>query len=188
MKKSLSEMTTEELWTLFPIILSKHDPVWREYFFEEMGLLSEILPHGVIIAHIGSTAVPGIMAKPIVDILIEAEEGQFTQIDALLREKCGYRLMAEEDRRRDYNKGYTEEGFAEKVYHLHLRVYGDNDELYFRDYLIEHEETAREYEHLKKALVKQYKYNRDAYTRAKGYFVAEFTQKAKEAYKDKYSV
>lgn len=70
MKKSLSEMTTEELWTLFPIILSKHDPVWREYFFEEMGLLSEILPHGVIIAHIGSTAVPGIMAKPIVDILI----------------------------------------------------------------------------------------------------------------------
>lgn len=54
--------------------------------------------------------------------------------------------------------------------------------------LIEHEETAEGYEHLKKALVKQYKYNRDAYTRAKGYFVAEFTQKAKEAYKDKYSV
>ena len=50
--------------------------------------------------------------------------------------------MSETSDRLSFNKGYTEEGFAERVFHLHLRYIGDNDELYFRDYLIEHANIA----------------------------------------------
>ena len=63
--------------------------------------------------------------------------------------------------------GYTDNGFAEKVYHLHLRLEGDHDELYFRDYLIEYPQAAKEYEQLKLSLWKQFEHDRDGYTAAK---------------------
>ena len=53
--------------------------------------------------------------------------------------------MSESRDRISFNKGYTEDGFAEKVFHLHLRYRGDNGELYFRDFLIEHPDVAKEY-------------------------------------------
>ena len=94
--------------------------------------------------------------------------------------------MSESRDRISFNKGYTEDGFAEKVFHLHLRYRGDNDELYFRDFLIEHPDVAKEYESLKMLLAKRYKYNRDEYTRAKSDFVLSFTNKAKMLYPDRY--
>ena len=63
------------------------------------------------------------------------------------------------------------QGFAEKVFHLHLRYYGDNDEVYFRDYLNEHAEIAKLYEEMKLNLWKQYEHDRDGYTEAKREFV-----------------
>ena len=66
-----------------------------------------------------------------------------------------------------FNKGYTEEGFAEKVFHLHLRYFGDNDELYFRDYLNERPDIAEKYEQLKLSLWKKYEHDRDGYTEAR---------------------
>ena len=87
-----------------------------------------------------------------------------------------------------FNKGYTENGFAERVFHLHLRYAGDNAELYFRDYLIAHPEIAKEYEALKRSLWKTYTHNRDGYTNAKTEFVNKYTAQAKSAYKDRYSI
>ncbi len=72
-----------------------------------------------------------------------------------------------ESPRASFNKGYTLDGFAEKVFHLHLRYSEDNDELYFRDYLIENPDIAKEYEKLKLGLWKKYEHDRDAYTEAK---------------------
>ena len=66
-----------------------------------------------------------------------------------------------------FNKGYTDKGFAEKVFHLHLRYFGDNDELYFRDYMNSYPIFAHKYEILKCSLWKKYQHNRDAYTEAK---------------------
>lgn len=85
------------------------------------------------------------------------------------------------------NLGYTEKGFAEKVYHLHIRRKGDNDELYFRDYLNEFPETAKLYEQLKLSLWKQYEHNRDRYTNAKTKFVNKYTEEAKAKYLDRYN-
>ena len=96
--------------------------------------------------------------------------------------------MSEGENRLSFNKGYTKDGFAEKVFHLHLRYQGDNDELYFRDYLREHPEVAKDYERLKLGLWEKYEYNRDAYTDAKSDFIRKYTQKAKKNDKRKDNV
>ena len=88
----------------------------------------------------------------------------------------GYLLMSESCDRMSFNKGYTEQGFSERVFHLHLRFESDCDEIYFRDYLNAHPETAREYEALKISLCEKYRNNRDAYTEAKTEFVKKYTE------------
>ena len=85
-----------------------------------------------------------------------------------------------------FNKGYTKRGFAEKVYHLHVRYYNNWDELYFRDYLIEHEDIATEYGKIKLNLLEDYKHNRDGYTKAKSDFILKYSTKAKNEYANKY--
>jgi hypothetical protein len=76
------------------------------------------------------------------------------------------------------NKGYTSEGFAEKVYHLHIRRKGDWEELRFRDYILAHPDKAAEYANLKQRLLAKYKYNRDAYTEAKTGFIEAYVVKS----------
>ncbi|MDO5575107.1 MAG: GrpB family protein [bacterium] len=175
-KHNLSELTLEELWQLFPIILTEYNPVWKDWYNKEALTLKELLPENVIIHHVGSTAIEGIWAKPIVDILIEAELADFPVIHELLLAN-GYRNMYTKEQRRGYNKGYTEQGFAEKVFHLHLRTFGDHDELYFRDYLNAHSDAAKQYEELKLSLWKKYEHDRDGYTAAKEEFVKKYTIK-----------
>ena len=100
------------------------------------------MPQGSRISHIGSTAIGSIWAKPIIDILVEVPKG--TKLsdykDSVVN--SGYICMIQNANSISFNKGYTENGFAEKVFHLHLRYIGDNNELYFRDYLIEHPDAA----------------------------------------------
>lgn len=177
MGKLLSEMTLQELWQLFPITLTEHQAFWKDWYQEEKERLLFFLPQNVKFHHIGSTAINGIHAKPTVDILAEADLSDFDAIKKVLLQN-GYSCMAQTGTRIDFCKGYTSKGFAEKVFHLHLRKHGDNDELYFRDYLNEHPETAKEYEKLKLSLWKKYEHDRDGYTEAKAAFVKEYTQKA----------
>lgn len=179
MGKKLSEMTLEELWQLFPIFLTEPDPHWQEWYCEEERLLQAVFPEAVKISHIGSTAINGILAKPIIDILAEFSR-EVSMRDVCARAvESGYICMKSNETRSQLNKGYTENGFAERVFHLHLRYAGDRDEIYFRDYLNAHPEAAKEYEKLKLRLSKIYKNNRDAYTDAKSAFVNEITRKAK---------
>ncbi len=74
---------------------------------------------------------------------------------------------------------YTPDGYADEVFHIHLRNKGDADEIYFCRYLKEHPETAREYEALKLELLKKYGRDRDGYTAAKTSFVKRITAIAK---------
>ena len=186
MAKKLSEMTLEELWQLFPIRLTEYQPCWQDWYAEERDFLRGILPDEVKIHHIGSTSLGSIWAKPIVDILVEIpQDSDFTAYKTLLLEG-GYLCMSEEKDRFSFNKGYTEQGFAERVFHLHLRCAGDNDELYFRDYLTENPDVARAYEALKLSLWKEYEFNRDGYTNAKTDFIRAYTEQAKRLYKNRY--
>ena len=188
MPKSLSEMTLKELWQLFPIVLVGHDQRWHAWYEEEVAELNQVLPAHKIarLSHIGSTAVDTIWAKPIVDILVEVAEGcQLDEIRPLI-EASGYICMSQGERRLSFNKGYTPNGFAERVFHLHLRYVGDHDELYFRDYLSDHPQVASEYERLKLGLWQTYEHDRDAYTDNKADFVHKYTQRARELYGPRY--
>lgn len=181
MGKKLPEMTLEELWELFPIFLTEHQDCWEQWFREKQAELAALLPSGSRISHIGSTAIRGIWAKPIVDILMEVpDRAAFSTAKAVLVEK-GYILMSEGENRASFNQGYTEHGFAQRVFHLHLRLTGDNDELYFRDYLNAHPEAAKEYEALKLKLWKEYEHDRDEYTRQKTGLVRKYTELGKMA-------
>lgn len=188
MKKPLSEMTLEELWELFPICLTEHDQRWTIFYDEMERFLAKLLSDYQIIriSHIGSTAVNGIWAKSIVDILLEIDAEEDMDRVAGIIENNGFICMSSGDKRVSFNWGYTENGFAEKVYHLHLRYAGDNDELYFRDYLNEHSRIAKEYELLKLDLWKKFEHDRDAYTNAKSEFVAKWTSKARKVYSNRY--
>ncbi len=179
-------MSLEELWLLFPIFLEEHKDCWKEWYSEEECLLKRAFSSGERISHIGSTAIPSIWAKPIIDILLEIPEGRNLLDYKALIINSGYICMSQSENRLSFNKGYTENGFAERVFHLHLRYVEDNDELYFRDYLIEYPELAKEYEELKLRLWKKYEHNRDAYTNAKTEFIKKYTEKAKVFYGNRY--
>ena len=180
MSNKLSQMTLEELWQLFPIYLTEHKPYWADWYYEEVKHLKSILPLDTAYYHVGSTAIDGIMAKPIIDILIVVDSTDKLKQAAVLLQKSGYLIMSTRENRISLNKGYTEKGFAEKVFHFHIRLKGDTDEILFRDYLNSHRSIAKEYEDLKLRLWKEYEFNRDAYTEAKTEFVNKYTTLAKE--------
>ena len=186
MRKKLSEMSLEELWQLFPIFLTEHQDCWEEWFFEEESFLKNVFPQIERISHVGSTAIPAIWAKPIIDILVEIpkESNLLDYKDLIINN--GYICMSQSEEEISFNKGYTEDGFAERVFHLHLRYAGDNKELYFRDYLVEYPEVAKEYEELKLRLWKEYEYDRDGYTKAKTELVKQYTEKARILYGNRY--
>ena len=187
-RKELSEMTLEELWELFPIFLVPYDVKWNEYYAEIEDSIKRLLSDYPVyrISHIGSTAIQGIWAKNIVDVLVEIPQKVDMKEISRILEQNGFIIMSSEANRISLNKGYAKNGFADKVYHIHLRYAGDNAELYFRDYLNEHSEVAKEYETLKLRLWKQYEHNRDAYTDAKTEFIYKWTAEARKEYGKRY--
>ena len=188
MSPSLEKMSLEELWQLFPIFLREYQDEWKDWYAEERLRLLIFLPANqlVRISHIGSTSLETIWSKPIVDILLEIPKAADMTVMKDLLLQNGYLLMSESQGRMSFNKGYTPSGFAERVFHLHLRYEGDHDELYFRDYLQEHPAVAEDYEKLKLSLWKQYEHNRDAYTEAKTDFIKNYTEEAKRLYGGRY--
>ena len=188
MSKHLSEMTLDELWELFPIFLVAHDDRWTDSYNEIEKTLTVLLADQPVIriSHIGSTAIQKIWAKNIIDVIVEIPQSIDMNDTAQILEQNGFIIMSSVAKRISLTKGYTENGFADKVYHIHLRYTGDNDELYFRDYLNEHSDVAKEYEALKLRLWKQYEHDRDDYTDAKTDFISRWTAEARKEYGDRY--
>lgn len=175
-------MTLQELWDLFPVILAPHNPQWKAWAAAETEHLSTVLADfSPVINHIGSTAIPGILAKPIIDILVEIPVGCDRDSIRTRMESDGYICMSSSPSRMSFNKGYTLHGFAEKVFHIHFHAIGDNSEILFRDYLAAHPETAREYESLKQSLLPEFRNDRDGYTQAKSPFIKQITDIAAKA-------
>jgi GrpB-like predicted nucleotidyltransferase (UPF0157 family) len=191
MAKSLADMTNEERWRLFPIILREHDPEWKTMYLDEKKLLTDHIGERNIerISHIGSTSVTGLAAKPTIDILVEIKEN--TDLDKLTADikAAGYIFSRQENNpppHMMFMKGYTPEGFRGQAFHVHVRYSGDWNELYFRDYLKKHPDTAAEYGRLKLSLKEEYEFNRDAYTAAKSEFINKVTSLARLESKSRY--
>lgn len=182
----LENMTLNELWDLFPITFVDFNDEFKNIYFEEEQKLKLLLGNYIKrISHIGSTSIKDIKTKPIVDILIEIDfDNKGIVKEVLLRND--YILMSESINKISFNKGYTINGYADKVFHIHIKKYGNCDELYFRDYLNNNRNKAQEYEKLKLELYDQYKPNRDLYTEGKQEFVNETVSLAKQKYKNRY--
>jgi GrpB-like predicted nucleotidyltransferase (UPF0157 family) len=186
----LSEMSLDELWELFPIILKAHNPLYKNWYeAEKKKIFEKISAENIFrINHIGSSAVEGLISKPTVDILLEIDGGcNIAQLTENLN-AIGWGLMRRENdpMKIVFNKGYTPNGFAEKVFHLHVRYAGDYDELYFRDYLAAYPNVADEYGKIKINLQKNFANNRDGYTAAKADFVARYSNAAKQEFPNRY--
>jgi GrpB-like predicted nucleotidyltransferase (UPF0157 family) len=193
MAKELSDMTLEELWELFPIVLEEYNPEYPKWYSDIERELMKVIDRTDIyrMTHIGSTAVEGLLSKPTIDILLEVQET--CDLDAMVKAvvDSGWGLMSSNDEpivRRDLNKGYTKFGFADKVFHLHIRYPSDSDELYFRDYLKNHPDVVEEYRMLKLELIEDYRNDRDTYTSAKSEFVKKYSKFGKMKFPGRYSL
>ena len=180
--KPLDQITNEERARLFPIILEEYNPAWAKWYTEEKANLERLIgiENIVRISHYGSTSVPGLLAKPTVDILLEInKEMELSQIADILPSEyiCQWRDIPDDPLM--FYKGYHPTGFAEKVFHIHVRYPGDWEELRFRDYLIANSVAAAEYADLKRRLILDYEYDRDGYTDAKTNFIRKITDMTK---------
>lgn len=189
--KSLQEMTNEELWELFPIVLEDYNPQWNNWYQKEQEIILDAISReqAARIHHIGSTSVYGLRAKPTVDILLEIKKECDLNLLIQNLEGIGYLYSPQPHKPAPhmmFQKGYTPSGFDREVYHLHIRYQGDWEEIYFRDYLRIHADAASKYAALKDRLLKEYEHDRDGYTSAKTAFVKEITAMAREEKKRNY--
>ncbi len=179
---------TELLGSLYPIILCEHNPEYKKLYEIERDFLLGVFGDKVVrISHIGSTAVPGLTAKPTVDILLEIKENtDLSHITDYLT-KNGYIVNRPSIDIVLYIKGYTPKGFEGQAYHIHVRNSGDHNELYFRDYLIAHPDIAKQYGELKQGLKEKFEHDRDGYTEAKSEFIKKYTKAARAEFANKYN-
>ena len=181
------ETDEERQSRIYPILLSEYNPAWPEWFAEEKANLEQRIGAKSIarISHFGSTAVPGLVAKPTVDILLEVQEDAdldklidtLSSTDYIYLQQESAPTIATPPLHLMFLKGYLPDGYAEKVYHIHVVRPGDWDEkLCFRDYLIAHPEAAAEYAALKRSLFQRYEHDHNGYTEAKTEFIKNMTK------------
>lgn len=187
----MSKLSLEELWQLFPIILRGHNAEYKKQYYDEKERIIKAVNIRNIkrISHIGSTYVERLIAKPTVDILLEINDNFSVETLKENLVNIDYICVPQPDNPPPhlvFYKGYTPKGFAEKVFHLHVRYFGDWGELYFREYLTKHKDVAIKYGELKTELQKKYEHNRDAYTKAKTEFISAYTKTARDELKNKY--
>lgn len=182
----LEDLSLEELWNLFPIYFVDSNAEFEKQFLDEKENLNALLGDYIKrISHIGSTAIKNIKTKPIVDILLEISFADKDIVKEILLDN-NYIFMDESISKLSFNKGYTINGYADEVFHIHIKEYGDCDELYFRDYLNDNHKKAKEYETLKAELYNKCKPDRDLYTAGKADFIKAITKLAKVKYNNRY--
>ena len=175
------------------VAIVPHDSRWATLFQRERDHLRSCLPPELLgrIEHFGSTAVPGLSAKPIVDMLVEVTDLTATQVRiAPLLQAQGYDDFWRPTHGEDGPPFYAwfikrDPATRARTHHLHMvePSFAEHwDRLVFRDYLIEHPNVAREYERLKVHLASIARQDRLAYTQGKTEFIARVTEQARRYY------
>lgn len=156
----------------------EYDPVWPERFEREATAIRAVMDDEIVdLEHIGSTSVPGLPAKPTIDLLLAVET--FAPLDhySVLLDPLGYKHQPHVN---DAERLFFWKG-APRVYHLHIVEYATweyHRHLLFRDYLRTHPDTAANYAALKRDLAQQYAHDRLGYTNAKGNFINATVERA----------
>ena len=158
------------------------DPRWPAMFEEEAALLRRVLGEVVKqVHHIGSTAVPGLVAKPIIDILVEVKNLAALDASNDAMRAIGYEPRGELGipRRR-----YFPKGGADRTHQVHAFVEGDEHvirHLAFRDFLRTYPETAQEYGELKLAVARECEHDLERYCDGKDAYVKQVEARALQA-------
>lgn len=162
------------------IYLSDHDPSWPQQFEAFADWLQGYLGPETAqrIEHYGSTAIPGMPAKPIIDVLVQVPsfaEAKRRAVPLLNSETCDYWWHSEH---MVFVK--REELMGKRTHHVHMAPQSHRvwDNLAFRDYLRSHPEEASHYAALKRELAAGYREDRERYTEAKSAFVSRVTAEA----------
>ncbi|MHA1222566.1 MAG: GrpB family protein [Candidatus Heimdallarchaeaceae archaeon] len=169
------------------VILKKHKKVWEELYQKEKELISQQIGKYVKeIQHIGSTSIPEIVAKPILDLAIALDS--LANMEKVIEklEEIGYEYKGKQGDQERYMFVKQEKNCT--THHLHVM---EKDSLewkkhvVFRDYLISHPSEAKKYEKLKIKLGKKYRKEREKYTEGKEKFIKKTLEKAKKKEKEK---
>jgi len=170
------------------VALAAYNPRWPGLFQEEKEHLLACLPPDLIgrIEHFGSTAVPGLAAKPIIDILVEVRSLEETRLRIVpILEAQGYEYFWRptwgDDTPPFYAWFIKRDSEGRRTHHLHMveRHFEHWDRLLFRDYLKAHPEAAEEYQRLKMRLAARYPHDRVAYTKGKTDFILKTMEQAR---------
>jgi GrpB-like predicted nucleotidyltransferase (UPF0157 family) len=163
-----------------PVTLTAYDELWPKRFAEEHATLSRVLEQWLVgaIEHVGSTAVPGLIAKPVIDIMagVESLEASRAAIPAV--GEIGYCYFPY---RTEAMHWFCKPSPFHRTHHLHLIQFESRlwfERLAFRDYLRSHCEVAAEYAELKRRFAAQYHFDREAYTEAKSPFIERIVKLA----------
>ncbi len=168
--------------------IGPYSPQWPAMFASEKKHLLACCPGGLIrrIEHYGSTSVPGLAAKPIIDMLVEVASLDRTKREIVpVLESQGYDYFWRPSWGNDVPPFYAwfikRNAAGARTHHIHMveNDFPQWDALLFRDYLIQHPEAAGEYSRLKQGLAQEFHNDRVAYTMAKTEFVIRITGMAK---------
>ena len=158
-----------------------HNPQWRDSFEAEAKHVAAALGEIVIaIHHIGSTAIPNIYAKPVIDLLVEVRD--LTEVDgqSSAMESLGFEVMGEYGiPGRRYFRKDNREGI--RTHHIHTFEAGSAEverHLAFRDYMTAHPVEAQAYSELKRKLAEEHPQSIDGYMDGKDGFVKEIDRRA----------
>lgn len=174
------------------VAVEEYNPAWPAWFKKEKDHLRACLP-GILlgrIEHFGSTAVPGLAAKPVVDMLVEVVCLERTRREvAPILEAQGYdyfwRSTQGDDGPPFYAWFIKRDVFGKRSHHIHMVEPGFPhwDRLLFRDYLIHHPKIAAAYGRLKCRLANRFADDRIAYTEGKSRFIRRITERATRHYR-----
>jgi GrpB-like predicted nucleotidyltransferase (UPF0157 family) len=166
--------------------LVPYDPRWPEMFRMEADRLGRLLGGAVVrrVEHMGSTAVPGLSAKPVIDMLVEIPSFELAERMVLpkLRDD-GWEYLWRDDRPPGHMM-FIRRGVGDvRTHHVHMAPAGHPmwERLWFRDYLRSHADEARRYEQLKHRLAAEHAGDREAYTEGKGEYVKRVTALARSS-------
>lgn len=157
------------------------DPTWKEKFETEAQQIARVMGENVVaIHHIGSTAIPGIYAKPIIDFLVEVRDIHQTDAHTAEMTAIGYEALGEFGLpgRRYFRKNRSPEI---RTHNVHTYEVGSSEitrHLAFRDYLIAHPAIAQQYSDLKQQLAQQHPQDIEGYMDGKDAFVKAIERQA----------
>ena len=162
------------------IELTAYDPAWQGRFAEQQARLTAILKPWLAgeVEHIGSTAVPGLRSKPIIDLLAPVRSLEAVRGAISILERDGWLFWAA-DPNRHYRLWFLRPNPAARTHHLHIIQQGNPNILAliaFRDALRRDPKAREAYSSLKEDLANKHRNDRDAYSNAKTEFVRSILQ------------